>query len=83
MWKAWKAGIKKAVRALAYLTTYYYHYHLNLVGGWEAAFFCFFGKPAGSSKNHVFLKVRPPRASNKTGRQKKVHFAADPRQFFF
>ena len=33
-------------------------------------------------KNHVFLKVQPPRASNKTGTQKKVHFVAAARHFF-
>ena len=43
----------------------------------------FFDKPAGSLKNHVFLKVCPYRASNNTGRQKKVRVVADRQHFFF
>ena len=42
----------------------------------------FFDKPAGSLKNHVFLKVCPPRAINKTGRQKKSAFRRRGATFF-
>ena len=43
----------------------------------------FFDKPAGSLKNHVFLKVCPYRASNKTGRRKKSAFRGRPATTFF
>ena len=43
----------------------------------------FFDKPAESSKNHVFLKVRLLMASKKTGRQKKSAFRHSGAHFFF
>ena len=43
----------------------------------------FFDKPAESSKNNVFLKVRLFVASTKTGRQKKHAFRRSGAHFFF